>query len=208
MMDPSKRRNGEAVPPSLKPAEVLSRVDDDGVLIRFQLAPAEEVVRAELAVPGFEAQVGDRVLVAGEAGELYVVGVLGEARRRPLTMALAEGHLRATHREGIVTLEADGPLEIHSPGGLQLGGPTVHVDCDEARIDARGVRVEAGRFELQAERIFERAESTYRHADDLAQLTAKRARTSVEQTFELTAGRTVIGSQDDTVIDGKRVLLG
>lgn len=66
----------------------------------------------------------------------------------------------------------------------------------------------AGRRELVAERVVERATDVYRQVSGLLQTTASRARTLVEGDHDLCAGRTNISSNEDTSIDGKRVLLG
>jgi len=56
--------------------------------------------------------------------------------------------------------------------------------------------------------VIERAKDTYRHVEGLAELQANRTRTLVEDTCRTIAEKTTIVSEDDTLIDGKRVLLG
>jgi len=64
------------------------------------------------------------------------------------------------------------------------------------------------RVVASVDRVIERAKDTYRHVEGLAELQANRTRTLVEDTCRTIAEKTTIVSEDDTLIDGKRVLLG
>lgn len=97
----------------------------------------------------------------------------------------------------------DGDLVLAAPKGRVLIESTVAVETS-----APSVEVRAGRWALHAERIFENAVDSYREVSGLAQLRAHRARTLVKDAWRLLAGRTSIVSEEDTAIDGKRVLLG
>jgi len=183
-------------------AEVLEVREDDRVVVRLlhgagSVRRADEVVVAELAVASYSACVGDQVVVLrGE--ETFVTGVLGEARRRSAGAALG---LTVTHADdGTVTLGAAGDLVV-APGGSLI----VRADVD---IVASAISVRAGRVETEATRIVERAQDTYRYVEGLAELQAGRARTLVEDTCRIVAGQTTIVSEEDTIVDGTRVLLG
>src|SRR5262249_44825637 len=63
-------------------AEALAVVADDHVRVRPRRAPTEEVLRAEIAAVGYVPAAGDRVLVEQGDDAWFVVGALGEARRR------------------------------------------------------------------------------------------------------------------------------
>ena len=181
--------------PSLGRAEVLSVVDADTVFVRFHRAPAEEIVRATVAVPQYLPCCGDRVLVSELDGEIVILGVFGEARRRAEPGAICEGLVARRRSDGVVELRAtEGALVVAASGGIQIEAPELFMRAE--------------RVETVADRIVERSQSSYRHTDDLTQTTAGRARIIVDETCELQARRTVIASDDDTVIDGKRVLLG
>lgn len=117
-------------------AEVLDLSGDDHVLLRLHHARTEEVLRAELAVAGYEARPGDRVLVASPSpgdDALFVIGVLGEARRRS-----------QRRKSDALTLEANESVVIAAP-----------------RIELR-----AARFELEVEDLVERAKTTRRVAGE------------------------------------------
>jgi len=131
----------------------------------------------------------------------------------------ADLHLRTSGR---LRLEAGGDLELASGGTARLEASaleaTTHrasLDTREAHLRAEGSRVDAtthvvqvGKLEVSAQRLIETAGEVFREVEGLLQQRAGRARTLVKETFRLLAGRTDIASREDTVIDGKRVLLG
>jgi hypothetical protein len=90
-----------------------------------------------------------------------------------------------------------------------------HVVAGEASVVARAVittaeRIahHAERYEVEATRLFERTRDSFRDVADLCQSHVGRARTVVRDVYALWSRRTTMASQDDTSIDGKRVLLG
>jgi hypothetical protein len=97
----------------------------------------------------------------------------------------------------------DGDLVLAAPKGRVVIESTVAVETSAPNVEVR-----AGRWAVHAERVFEHAVDAYREISGLAQLRAHRARTLVQDAWRLLAGRTSIVSEEDTAIDGKRVLLG
>lgn len=73
---------------------------------------------------------------------------------------------------------------------------------------AEALTQEVERFELTATRIVERAKDTFRDTAELLQERAGRARFLVRDLFSLDSRRTAMQSEDETSIDGKKVLLG
>src|SRR5215212_402425 len=69
-------------------AEVLVVLDADHVLVRPRTAPTEEVLKAEVAAIGYVPAEGDRVVLQPGEDGWFVVGALGEARRRYLEAGL------------------------------------------------------------------------------------------------------------------------
>jgi hypothetical protein len=59
-----------------------------------------------------------------------------------------------------------------------------------------------------AERVTERARDSLREITDLAEERAGRVRAVVRGVYALTSRRTVMASEDETSIDGSRILLG
>lgn len=120
--------------------------------------------------------------------------------------------------------------------GTQKGAPRVELGPEGATVKARDVGVEAQnsrlvtgratvlahqigttahqvalhveRYELTATRIVEKTRDVFRDASDLAQTRVGRLRTLVSGMFSVSARRSSITSQDETKIDGKKVLLG
>lgn len=190
-------------------ARVLTVESRDHVLVRLDRKAAEEVLRAEVAVMGYSPCDGDRVLVTvGEDG-LHVVGVLGDARRRSslslgpnLTVrSVGENAVELLAEVGDLTLSAKGKVILNAGGEVVTEAPKVSTTADE-------VVERVGRHERTAERIVESAQNVFKNATELLQTTAGRTRTIVEGDCDVHAGRTSIVSTEDTLIDGKRVLLG
>jgi hypothetical protein len=110
---------------------------------------------------------------------------------------------------GVELRVAQGDLTLAAAGRILLrAGSEVVTTAEVVRTTASLVVESAGRRELVAERVVERASDVYRQVSGLLQTTAGRARTLVEGDHDLCAGRTSIASDEDTSIDGKRVLLG
>jgi hypothetical protein len=65
-----------------------------------------------------------------------------------------------------------------------------------------------GRYELRAGKLVEKVHDALREVTGLCESKLGRARTVVAGTFGLRTRRTVLESEHDTSIDGKRVLLG
>lgn len=105
----------------------------------------------------------------------------------------------------VVVYDAErGTAEIAAPtGDLTLSAPTGRIS-----IRASEVVCEAGRFELRAERIIERAGDVYREIGGVLQTRAARVRTLVSGAYHLLSKRARIAAEEDAAVDGKRVLLG
>jgi len=218
------------------PAEaLLLGLEDDRVRVRF--ASGGGTALARIAVPGYTPAEGDRVLVqpTADPGGLYVIGVIRASRAPTVTTpsgasATADGDLIAVRDAGgriVATLDGrSGELRLAAEGDLRLSAPAGRVLIDAAgdveiaaggRLTerARSIAVAAesaayviGHFELHAERIVERATDALRTASGLLETRAKHSRTIVARTLELVSRRTSIRSEEDTRVDGKRVLLG
>jgi hypothetical protein len=206
-MNQTRTRPKPSAPPAraLIRAEILDVIDDDTALVRASGSPTAEVVRAEIAVLGYSPAVGDRVLVERGEDGWFILGILGAARRRsaerdPITLVRTE--------TGVEIRVAEGDLTLSALGRVVLRASEVETSATLARTTASEVVTSAGRVEVEAKRVVERAGDVYRHVEGLAELQAGRARTLVEGAYQLAAKRTTVQSDEDTIIDGKRVLLG
>jgi hypothetical protein len=106
--------------------------------------------------------------------------------------------------EGALIIRYDaerGETTISAPKDLILSGERVIIRGAEASI-------EVGKLEVTAARLVERVFEAYREVDSLLQTRAGRMRTLVRGALDLLSGSTNIVSEEDTSIDGKRVLLG
>jgi hypothetical protein len=105
----------------------------------------------------------------------------------------------------VVVYDAEkGTAEIAAPeGDLVLRAPRGKISLQAAEVEC-----EAGRIELRAERIFERARDFYRDVEGLLQTRAERVRTLAHGTYQLFAKRVNVAAEEDAAVDGKRVLLG
>jgi hypothetical protein len=161
---------------------------------------------------GASATVEDDAIVVRNAEGAIVVrydSVTGEARiespHGDLTLAAA----------GKVRLVAGTDVELEAPGTVSATSARVSVHTGEGDVNAERLAVRAselstlvGKWELRAQRLVEQVVDAYRDVDGLLQTRAGRMRTLVEGAYRLLSERTDIISREDSVIDGKRVLLG
>jgi hypothetical protein len=99
---------------------------------------------------------------------------------------------------------ARGTAEIvAAEGDLVLSAPRGKIALRAAEIEC-----EAGRFELRADRIFERARDVYREVEGVLHTRAGRIRTLATGAVQLFAKRVNVLAEEDAAVDGKRVLLG
>jgi hypothetical protein len=194
--------------------------------LRVRLVDGPEVP-ARAAVAPATLAVGDRVVVL-QGDRHYVVGVLHTAPPREirtasgataavdddtLTLRDADGRtlLRYDAATGALTLEtAAGDLRLAAPAGRVVLDARDAVAIRSERLEAtvREALWSAGRWELRAARVAERAGQVVRDVEGVLTTRAERARTIVRGAYDLLAGRAKLASREDTVIDGKRVLLG
>jgi hypothetical protein len=105
----------------------------------------------------------------------------------------------------VVVYDAErGTAEISAPAGdLVLSAPHGKIALRAAEVEC-----EAGRIELRADRIFERARDVYREVEGLLQTRVERVRTVARGAYHLFAKRVNVAAEEDAAVDGKRVLLG
>lgn len=77
-----------------------------------------------------------------------------------------------------------------------------------AALTATHLAQNVERYDLTATRLVERTKDAFREAQDLAQTRVGRARTLVREVFSLQSKRSVLVSEEDTSIDGRKILLG
>ena len=142
---------------------------------------------------GVSAEVIDEQLVVRDgtgAIALVCTAVPGGGVR----IALAEGNLTLAAPNGAIRLEANEGIQLVTPAAI--------------RVEARDAKFDVQKWELRAGRIVEEAVEVYRVVDDILQTRAGRIRSLVKGAYQLFSHRTTMVSEDDTSVDGKRVLLG
>lgn len=270
-------------------AATIVAVEDDGsrVIVRAGASLNDARTRplpARLAqIAGYRATEGDRVVVAGDEGDLYVVAVIHAAEPPALalgdgaTAQVRDGALEVRDPEGrLLVRYRDGAAEITAPSrDLRLVAPNGRVVIDAGmdvaieaqrdvthragrkldltagasdtppavRIEPKGVNVKTprlaaeiregrlaagklqvfarsiastaervahnvARYDLTAGEIVEKAKTTLREVAELAEARLGRSRTTVSDTFTLHARRSTLVSEEETTVDGSKILLG
>jgi hypothetical protein len=133
----------------------------------------------------------------------------GERARTPSgATAEADGErlvVRDARGAIVVVYDAErGTAEIVAPAGdLILSAP-----AGKIAMRAAEVVCDAGRYELNAERVLVRARDVYREIEGLVHTRAGRVRTHASEAFQVFAKRLNMAAEEDASVDGKRVLLG
>jgi Protein of unknown function (DUF3540) len=213
---------------SLPVEALVLGIEDDRVRLRAVPGSGGGEMRARVAVLGYTPAEGDRVIAQEvEGGGAFILGVVHASQRACVTApsgasASVDGdRIAVRDAEGrvVVTLDgATGELCISAEKDLRLAAPSGRVLVEaatEVRLQGASLAVTAaeaalaiGHYELRAERIIERTTDAFRTASGLVETRAKHARMIVSRTLELFGRRTTVASEEDTRIDGKRVLLG
>lgn len=162
----------------LGPAHV---VDGDSRSVRARL-PTGEVVVAELALAlSYEPAQGDVVLVIGEKGAFYGIGVLSG--------------------KGRLVLETDGDIAVRAKGNLDLSGARV-------RVAGRELELAGDKVTMVAEVLTQRVSSLLQRVTKLLTVHAKQVHTLVDESTVTQAKNATILTEDSVNINGKSVMLG
>jgi len=164
---------------ALTPASVL---DVQGRRITVLTAEGECVAENALAFP-YTPVKGDTLLVIGQGQNHYAIGLL--AAQGDMTVAFPANATFAAPR-GEIKFKSGKGLELHSPN----------------------VRLRAGKLELIAKTISEKADNVYRRIRKLLKLEAGSVNTTVEETSHTKAGRFVVKAKQDVKMDGDKIYLG
>jgi hypothetical protein len=156
----------------VSPHEVEVRLEG-GALAHAQIA---------LGYP-YEAKEGDVVLVIGEAGRHYVIGVL--------------------HGTGRSVLELPGDVDLHARGGtLRLSGDK------GVEIAAPDLSIHVGKLQVIAGAAVQRFASLCQRVADLWSVQAGQRHTVIEGSSHEQAKSATILTEEQVTINGKAVYLG
>jgi hypothetical protein len=164
----------------------------EGAAVEARLDDGQEV-RVKPAMPlHYEAAPGDELLVLGaDPQAMYAIGVL--------------------RGRGKVTLRAPGDLTLETPeGALRLTaarGVTLKSQV-EIVTEAPAVRCVAGKLEIAAQRVIQRARDVYFWVSELFQVKSHRLRATADSTCHIHAQETHLRADQTVSIDGQSIHLG
>jgi uncharacterized protein (DUF2345 family) len=169
-----------AAGPALGPAEV-TQVSPSEVEVRLKTGA---LVRAELALGyPYEACRGDVVLVIGDAGGHYVIGVLRGTGRSVLELP------------GDVDLRAvNGVLRLSGDKGVEVAGPDLSI--------------QVSRLQVIAETAVQRFASLCQRVTDLLSVQAGQRHTVIEGSSHEQSKSATLLTEEKMTINGKAIYLG
>jgi phage baseplate assembly protein gpV len=135
------------------PATIVA-LEDDRASVRLAAGPSTREVSARLAlIAGWVPTLGDRVLVSGDADEIWVIGVIKAASPPAVTgaMTLPDGGSIALDGTAVELRDAAGRLLVrYADGSAEIAAPTgdLVLDAPSGRVVLRSgldVSVEAAR---------------------------------------------------------------
>jgi hypothetical protein len=166
--------------PALGPAEV-TRVSPHEVEVRFE-SGASAHAQIALGYP-YEPQQGDTVLVIGEAGRHYVIGVL--------------------HGTGRSVLELPGDVDVRAVGGvLRLSGDK------GVELASPDLSIHVGRLQVIAGAAVQRFASLCQRVADLLSVQAGQRHTVIEGSSHEQAKSASLLTEEQVTINGKAIYLG
>ena len=187
-------------------------VEGDGIALRDRegrLLIRYEPGKAVLAVPDGDldspAPNGRVVIKSGlDVSVEAARDVQQRAGRRVELGCGEEPQVRAERKAVSVRSER---LEVESKSARAVVGQVALIARSVATT-ANVLAQSVDRYELTADRIVERSRDVFRDVADLCQSRVGRARTLVSDVYSVFSRRAVMVSEDETSIDGKKILLG
>jgi len=112
--------------------------------------------------------------------------------------------------DGLRIEATSGDLTLCAPHGRVVVEAEEEVSLRSRRLThvADEIVQRAGRWELKAERIVERASEAFHEIEGTLQVRAGRARHLIEGAFQIFSRRTTVTSENDVTIDGHQIRLG
>lgn len=211
-----------SAPPSLVAADgSRATLSDDGLELRD--AAGRLIARTSRAGTTVEAAEGDLVLRAPSGRVRIEAGLdleLGAAR--DVVTTASRDRVDRARRNVELSAGRDEPQLRLSPKATELSGEALSLRGRSLELAAGALSLvartlaskavetkhDAGRWEVSAGTSVERARESFREVVGLAHTRVGRAKTLVSELFSVRAKRSELTSEDDTVIDGRKVLLG
>lgn len=163
----------------LQPVPVI---DAEGGRIRILCDDGEVWAECAMALP-FSPKRGDFVLAIGQNEQWFIIGVLK-----------AQGDYVFTFPNDVTFATPRGELRFKATKGIELHSPHV--------------KLRAGKLELAAKSIIEKADTAKRWIKGLWQERAGRRRSDVDEVSQTNAKRFIVKAKEDVKIDGDKIYLG
>ena len=185
-----------------KVGESIELRDGEGhLLVRYE--KGEAVIFAARGDLKLSAPAG-RVLIEGRDVAVQAARDLGLNAPRRVTVGTDQSHLAFEGEKAKLQTTELG--ENAKKARLAVGD--AEVLARQIVTSAERIATKVTRYELEAERLVEKAKDAFRDVTGLAQTRIGRAKTVVREVFSLRSKRSVFKSEQETKIDGSKVLLG
>ena len=149
--------------------------------------------------------------------------VMYDALTGSATIAAPRGDLNLQASKGAVRISAASDLELVAGASTRVQSEQLdlavsstaklkagfaELAADALRVVSPGVTLGIGRLQLDAQRVFQHALETYHEVEGAIETRAGRVRTLVKGATQVFSKSTSVVSEEDTFLDGRRVLLG
>lgn len=192
---------------------------EDGDAIELRDAAGKLLVRYD----------GDTTEVSAPAGDLRLSAPYGRVVVEAASDVVLSAGRDAVHRAARAVELATGPLGASPSAHVRLERDTLYAKAGRADLVANALLATAAQAEVVAKRLattareaaftaeryeaaveswVQRSRESLREVAELAEERLGRVRAVVKETFSLESRRAQIRSEEETSIDGKRVLLG
>jgi hypothetical protein len=180
---------------------------------------APRVLRVETPSGASAAVEHDSIIVRDASGDIVVVY---DALTGSATIAAPRGDLNLQASKGAVRISAASDLELVAGANMRVQSEQLdlavstaklkagfaELAADALRVVSPGVTLGIGRLQLDAQRVFQHALETYHEVEGAIETRAGRVRTLVKGATQVFSKSTSVVSEEDTFLDGRRVLLG
>jgi hypothetical protein len=207
-----------ATPPSLDTGTVVRGVDG---AVHVQAATGARVARRAascLVAP----QEGDRVLLALEGGQTWVLAVLERLGGGPLPLDLEGGDVRLRVPHGRLEVSAAAGADLVSGGAVEVVAPTLGLTADEARVavsrvgvfggfvaaQVERVQVVAGALDGTIERLTQRIKRSLRLVEESDQVRAGSLDYRADGVVQLQGRTAVVTAEQLVKVDGAQIHVG
>jgi hypothetical protein len=161
---------------------------------------------------------GDDLVLCAPKGRIVIEAAEGIEMRSELDMKMESKHslhLRAGSDEEGAGLDlneagwlATGAALVGVFGDAQLKARRAEIAAGLIEIGAERVKSKIGRLQVDARRLVERTQSTFRESEDLYQVRAGRVRWAAERTLHALGEWTLIKARKDVKVKGRKIHLG